>query len=152
MAVIGAKMVDFAIALIILAILMAIYSVMPNWGIMVLPLLIVIMTITAAGLGLLLAALAIQYRDVSYGMQFGVQLLMYAAPVVYPASLVPERYQSLYALNPMVGVIEGFRAALLGSRPMPWDLIAIGACVAAVLLVIGGAYFRRKEHVFADVA
>jgi lipopolysaccharide transport system permease protein len=151
-AIIGAKLVDFAIALCILALLMAIYGVVPNAGIVVLPLLIVIMTVTAAGLGLGLTALAIQYRDINYGMQFAVQLLMYAAPVVYPASLVPERYQYLYALNPMVGVIEGFRAALLGSRAMPWDLIAIGAAVSCVLLLVGVSYFRRKEHVFADVA
>lgn len=151
-AVIGAKLVDFCIALVILAILMATYGVVPGAYIVVLPLLIVIMTVTAAGLGLWLTALAIQYRDISYGMQFAVQLLMYAAPVVYPASLVPEKYQLLYALNPMVGVIEGFRAALLSSRPMPWDLIGIGAAVATVLFIIGISYFRRKEHVFADVA
>jgi lipopolysaccharide transport system permease protein len=152
MAAIGAKLVDFAIALVVLAILMATYGVVPNLLVVFLPLLVVIMTMTAAGLGLALTALAIQYRDVAYGMQFAVQLLMYAAPVVYPASLVPGEYQYIYALNPMVGVIEGFRAALLGSRAMPWDLIAIGASVACVLLIVGVAYFRRKEHVFADVA
>lgn len=151
-AVIGAKLVDFSIAVIILALLMAYYGVVPNAGILVLPLLVVLMTLTATGLGLWLTALAIQYRDISYGMQFGIQLLMYAAPVVYPASLVPERFQYLYALNPMVGVIEGFRSALLTSRPMPWDLIGIGAAVGSILFFIGISYFRRKEHVFADVA
>jgi lipopolysaccharide transport system permease protein len=85
-------------------------------------------------------------------MTFVVQLLMYAAPVVYPASLVPERYQLLYALNPMVGVIEGFRAGLLGTRPMPWDLIAVGAATTLSLFAFGAVYFRQKERVFADVA
>jgi lipopolysaccharide transport system permease protein len=152
MAVIGAKLVDFAIASAILAVLMTMYGVAPNAGVLVLPLLIVIMTMSAAGLGIWLTALSIQYRDINYGMQFAVQLLMYAAPVVYPATLVPDRYQWLYALNPMVGTIEGFRSALLGSRPMPWDLIAIGGLVSVGLLAIGLAYFRRKEHIFADVA
>ena len=75
------------------------------------------MMLTAAGLGMWMTALAVQYRDVKYGLNFAVQLLMYAAPVVYPASLIPERWQLAYALNPMVGVIEGFRAALLGTGP-----------------------------------
>lgn len=152
MAVIGARMVDFFIALLILAVLLLGYGVLPNAGIIVLPLLIVVMTLGAAGLGLWLTALAIQYRDVSYGMNFAIQLLMYAAPVVYPASLIPERLQYLYALNPMVGVIEGFRATLLGTRAMPWDFIVIGGIVAIVLFVTGMLYFRRKEHIFADVA
>ena len=152
MAVIGARTVDFLIAFGILLLLLAAYRIMPNAGIVVLPLLVVILTLSAAGAALWLTALAIQYRDINYGMSFGVQLLMYAAPVVYPASLIPEKYQLLYAINPMVGVIEGFRAALLGTRVMPWDFIAIGAVVSVLLFVSGMLYFRRKEHVFADVA
>jgi lipopolysaccharide transport system permease protein len=151
-AVIGAKFVDFIIAFVILVLLLFTYEVVPNTGVFVLPLLVLIMTMTSAGLGLWLTAMAIQYRDVSYGLQFGVQLLMYAAPVVYPASLVPERYIHFYALNPMVGVIEGFRAGLLGSGRMPWDLIAVGGFVATVVLIFGVSYFLRKEHTFADVA
>jgi len=84
-------------------------------------------------------------------MGFAVQLMMYATPVVYPTSLIPEPYRPFYALNPMVGVIEGFRASLLGSVAMPWDLLAIG-CVTSLLLFIGGAlYFSHKERIFADV-
>jgi lipopolysaccharide transport system permease protein len=89
---------------------------------------------------------------VKYGLNFAVQLLMYAAPVVYPASLIPERWQLAYALNPMVGVIEGFRAALLGTRPMPWDLLAIGLASALAIALSGVIYFRSKERLFADVA
>jgi len=152
LALVLARLVDFAIALVILAGLMFWYGVSPTWGIVALPVLIVLMVLTATGLGMWLTALAIQYRDVNYAIGFGVQLLMYAAPVVYPASLIPERYQLFYALNPMVGVIEGFRAALLGTRAMPWDFIAVGAGVAIVLFVSGMFYFRRKEHIFADVA
>lgn len=147
-----AKLVDFAIALMMLFGLMAVYRVAPTSGIVALPVLVLVMVCAAAGAGMWLTALAIQYRDVSYAMGFLVQLLMYAAPVVYPASLVPTQYQMIYALNPMVGVIEGFRAALLGTRPMPWAMIAVGAVAAAVMLVSGALYFRRKERVFADVA
>ena len=145
------KLVDFAIALVILFGLMIWFRVSPTWGVLALPLLIVLMMLTAAGMGMWLTALAVQYRDINYAMSFAVQLLMYAAPVVYPASNVPERWQSWYALNPMVGVIEGFRAALLGTRAMPWDWIGIGAAVAVVVFVTGALYFRRMERVFADV-
>jgi lipopolysaccharide transport system permease protein len=152
LSIICARMVDFFIALVILAVLMLAYGQMPNSGVLVLPLLVVIMTMSATGLGLWLTALAIQYRDINYGMSFAVQLLMYAAPVVYPTNLIPERFQIFYAMNPMVCVIEGFRAALLGTRSMPWNFIAVGASVAVVLCISGMLYFRRKEHVFADVA
>lgn len=149
---VAARLVDFLIAFAILAILLAVYGQVPNAGALVLPLLILMMVATAAGLGLWLTALSIQYRDVNHAAGFAVQLFMYAAPVVYPASLVPENLQLLYALNPMVGVIEGFRSGLLGTRAMPWDLIFVGAAVAIVLAISGMFYFRRKEHVFADVA
>jgi len=119
---------------------------------MTLPLLIVLMMLTAAGLGMWLTALSIQYRDIKYGMSFAVRLLMYAAPVVYPASLIPDKYRLLYGLNPMAGVIEGFRSALLGTRPMPWDLIIVGSITAIVIAISGAFYFRRMERIFADVA
>ena len=99
-----------------------------------------------------LSALAVQYRDVRYALPFAVQFLMYAAPVVYPTSLIPGRFRYLYAINPLVGVIEGFRATLLGSGPVPWDLIGIGSVSALVMLWLGSAYFLGKEPVFADVA
>lgn len=146
------KLVDFGIALLLLFGLMVWFQTAPTIWVLMLPLLTLMMVLTAAGLGMWLTALAIQYRDIKYGMNFAVQLLMYAAPVVYPASLIPERYRLLYGLNPMAGVIEGFRAALLGTRPIPWDLIAVGG-ITAVLVAVGGAhYFRRMERIFADVA
>lgn len=147
-----AKLVDFTIALVLMFLLMVWFRAAPNTGAFVLPLLVVMMALTAAGIGMWMTALAIQYRDVKHAMTFVVQLLMYAAPVVYPTSLIPERYQLLYAINPMVGVIEGFRAGLLGTRPMPWDFIAVGAVTTVVLVVSGAVYFRQKEKVFADVA
>jgi lipopolysaccharide transport system permease protein len=110
------------------------------------------MMLSAVGMGMWLTALGIQYRDVNYGIGFLVHLLMYAAPVVYPSNLIPEQYRLLYALNPMVGVIAGFRAALLANNPMPWDLIAMSAVTSILLAVSGMIYFRRKERLFADVA
>jgi lipopolysaccharide transport system permease protein len=152
MAAVLAKLVDFAIASLVLGGLMVWYGTPPNLGILIVPVLVLVMMATAAGAGMWLTALAIQYRDVKYAMSFLVQLLMYAAPVVYPASLVPERYRLVYALNPIVGVIEGFRSGLLGTREMPWDMIGVGAGMALVLLMTGALYFTRKERLFADVA
>ena len=143
MSIVVARLADFAIALVILAALMAWYQIIPGERIAILPLLILLMVFTAAGLGLWLAALAVQYRDVNYATTFGMQLLMYAAPVVYPVSLVPADVQMLYAVNPMVGVIEGFRAVLLETRPVPWDFIAIGSVTALIVAVTGAFYFRR---------
>jgi lipopolysaccharide transport system permease protein len=145
------KLVDFGISLILLVGLMVWFKIAPTIWVLTLPLLILLMMLTAAGLGMWLTALAVQYRDVNYGMKFAVQLFMYASPVVYPASLVPDQFRLLYGLNPMAGVIEGFRAALLGTRPMPWDLIAVGSVIAFVVAVSGAFYFRRTERVFADV-
>jgi lipopolysaccharide transport system permease protein len=145
------KLVDFGIAFLLLLGLMAWFKTIPTIWVLTLPLLIMLMMLTAAGLGMWLTALAIQYRDIKYGMNFAMRLLMYAAPVVYPASLIPQKYRLLYGLNPMAGVIEGFRAALLGSRPMPWDLITVGSIMAIVFAFTGALYFRRMERIFADV-
>ena len=147
-----AKLVDFMIAAVFMLGLLFWYGVTPNLGVLILPFSILVMVTVAVGMGCWLTSLAIQYRDVNYSMTFIVQLLMYAAPVVYPASLVPDRFIYWYALNPMVGVIESFRAALIGTRPMPYDLLAIGSVSAIVILCSGVFFFRSKEHIFADVA
>lgn len=147
-----ARLLDFAVAAVFLLGLMACYGAWPGVGVLLAPILLAMMVTAAAGAALWLTTLAIQYRDVKHAMTFVVQVLMYAAPVVYPTSLIPGPYQRLYAINPMVGVIEGFRSALLGTRPMPWDLIGIGAVSAVGLLLSGMLYFRSKERLFADVA
>ena len=146
------KLLDFGIALLLLFGLMIWFRSMLTVWVLALPLLVLLMVATAGGLGMWLSALAVQYRDIKYAMTFAVQLLMYASPVVYPASLIPDQYRLLYALNPMVGLIEGFRSALLGTNPMPWDLIAVGGMVAVAVVVTGAFYFRRMESIFADVA
>jgi lipopolysaccharide transport system permease protein len=99
-----------------------------------------------------LSALAVQYRDVKHALTFMVQLLMYAAPVVYPTSNVPTHFQFWYSLNPMVGVIEGFRSIFLHHQPMPWNFILNGVVVALLIFVGGAFYFRKMEKNFADVA
>jgi len=146
------KLVDFGIAFVILLLMMVYFGFMPSIQIIYLPLLILIMMITASGMGMWLTAMAIQYRDIKYAMSFFVQLLMYAAPVVYPASIIPEPFRLIYGCFPMVGVIEGFRSILLKTNPMPWDLIGVGSIVACFLFISGAFYFRRMEKYFADVA
>lgn len=145
------KLVDFGIAFLILFVLMVWFQIAPTIWALIIPFPILLMMLTAGGLGMWLTPLAIQYRDIKYGMSFAVNLMMYAAPVVYPVSLIPDQYRLLYGLNPMAGVIEGFRASLLGSTPMPWDLLAIGSITATIIAITGAFYFRRTERIFADV-
>ncbi|MFN7734471.1 MAG: ABC transporter permease [Pirellula sp.] len=147
-----AKLVDFGIAFVMFLGLMLFYGVTPSSNVWVLPLLVGVMVISAMGIGTWLTAMAIQYRDVKHALTFIIQLLMYSSPVIYSAAIIPKRWQMLYAVNPMVGVIEGFRSALLGTGPMPWDLIGIGALSSLFLLVTGLLYFRKQERLFADVA
>ncbi|MBC8509854.1 MAG: ABC transporter permease [Anaerolineales bacterium] len=146
-----AKLVDFGIALLILVGMMLYFGFLPNVWALTLPLLVLLMMLTASGMGMWLTALAIQYRDINYAMGFFVQMLMYAAPVVYPASSVPEEFRLLYGIFPMAGVIEGFRSVLLGTNPLPWDLLGVGTGVAVIVFVTGALYFRRMEQIFADV-
>ena len=145
------KLLDFTIAFVVVIGMLIYFGQMPGWGILILPLLILQLLMCSLGIGMFLSALAVKYRDVKHALTFVVQLLLYAAPVVYSTSAVPEKYLVFYILNPMVGVIEGFRAAFL-DRPMPWEWIWPGAILAAVLFVFGLFYFRRMEKVFADVA
>jgi lipopolysaccharide transport system permease protein len=146
-------LVDFGVAFLILAVMMLVYGIVPPLAALgVVPLLTLIMMLTAAGVSCWLAALNIQYRDVRPLTPFLVQAWMYLSPVVYPMSLVPERFRLFYALNPMVGVIEGFRAVLLGTRELPWLVIGLASVVAGLLFVSGIRYFARVEEVFADVA
>jgi lipopolysaccharide transport system permease protein len=146
------KLVDFGIAFLLLIGMMIWFRVVPDMNLIFLPLLILLMMVTSAGIGMGLSALAIQFRDVRHAMTFLIQALMYAAPVVWPASKIPEQFRLWYGLYPMAGVIEGFRAALLGTGQMPWDLIGMGSLSAAICFVLGAIYFRRTEQSFADVA
>jgi lipopolysaccharide transport system permease protein len=145
-----AKLVDFSISLLIVLVVMIYYQVTPTRNLIYLPLIFILMMAVPASIGLWLSALAIRYRDVKFAMPFVIRMLIYSAPILYTASSIPEQYRLLYSLNPIVAVIEGYRACLLGS-PMPWEFIVPGAATAAVLLVFGAMYFRRMERVFVDV-
>lgn len=146
-----ASLVDFAIAMTITFILLLVYGLTPTIWILFLPVLILIMFLTAAGLGLWLSALAIQYRDVPYGVQFLASILMWVAPIIWSTNQLPAEYRIYYGLYPMAGVIEGFRSALYGMNPMPWDLIGMGSISAIFLFITGAYFFKRKERFFADV-
>jgi lipopolysaccharide transport system permease protein len=146
------RLVDLAITLVMLAVMMPCFGYAPRpEAAVLLPLAIVVAMAAALGVGLWLSALAVQYRDVSYGLGFLIQIAMYLSPVIYSISRVPPRYWLTYSINPMAGVIAAFRAGLLGD-PMHWDAFLVGSAVTAVLLVTGALYFRRRERVFADVA
>jgi lipopolysaccharide transport system permease protein len=151
MAPVVAGLLDFAIAFVVLIGMMFVYGITPTAAILTLPLLILLATTIALAAGLWLAAINVQYRDVRYTIPFLIQLWLFATPVAYPASLVPEFLRPVYGLNPMVGVIEGFRWALLGSQPPSFPMLIVSALVASLLLVGGLFYFRRMEDSFADV-
>ena len=146
-----AGLVDFAIAFIFLIGMMAWYGVRPSWPLLTLPFFILFAVATAFGVGLWLSALNVQYRDVRYTLNFIVQFWMFASPVAYSSTLVPARWRPLYGLNPMAGVIEGFRWALLGKVQAPGAMLMVSAVVVALVLVGGLYYYRRMEKTFADV-
>ena len=141
---------DFLIAFVVLFVLMAWYGIAPSWTSIYLIPLTVLTAIVATGVGMWLSALNVQYRDVQHAIPFLVQLWMYATPVVYPSSIVPEKWRPLFALNPLAGIIEGYRSATLG-RPMDWRLLSISALATLVLTAIGFWRFRRMERTFADI-
>jgi lipopolysaccharide transport system permease protein len=145
-----APLVDFAIGFVILIGFMAWYRIVPGASIVWLPALMLLALATAAGVGVWLAALNVRYRDVRYVVPFVVQLWLFATPVAYPASLVPARWRAVYGLNPMAGVIEGFRWALAGG-PAPGVITLVSAAVVIVLIAGGAVYFRKLEGTFADV-
>jgi lipopolysaccharide transport system permease protein len=143
--------VDFAIAFVLLLAMMFYYGMVPGWQIVALPGLVLLAVLVALGVGLWLAALNVQYRDVRYTISFLVQFWLFATPVAYPSSIVPEKWRVLYALNPMVGVVDGFRWALLGKPESPVMPLSISVIVVFLLLIGGLYYFRRMEQQFADI-
>ena len=143
---------DFGLAFLVLLGMMGYFGIYPSWiSIIWLPLLLLLAMVTALGVGLWLAALNAKYRDVGQVVGFITQLWMFATPVVYPASLIGEPWRTLYSLNPMVGVVEGFRWSLLRSGNPPGTTVLISAVVSIMVLITGLFYFRRMEKTFADV-
>ncbi len=146
-----AGLVDFVIALIVLVGMMFFYGIQPTANTWTLPLFVLLALITAIGVGLWLSALNVMYRDVGYIIPFLTQFWMYITPIAYPASMVPEQWKFLYALNPLTGVVEGFRWALLGTGDGPSYTLLISASIAILLTISGLFYFRRMERKFADM-
>jgi lipopolysaccharide transport system permease protein len=144
-------LIDFAIAFVILLLMMVYYGIRPSWAVVTLPAFIFLAMVTALGVGLWLSALNVKYRDVRYTINFVIQFWLLASPVAYPSSLIPVRWRPLYGLNPMAGVVEGFRWALLGKSEGPGPLLAVSVAVVILIFVGGLYYFRRMEGQFADV-
>jgi lipopolysaccharide transport system permease protein len=144
------KLVDFTISLLLLIGVLLYYNVAPTWNILLLPIFLAYMMIIPAGIGMWLSSLAIRFRDVKFAMSFIIRLLIYTAPVLYSASSIPESYRMLYSLNPIVGVVEGYRACLLGTA-IPWQYILPSIISGLLLIVTGAMYFRRMERVVVDV-
>lgn len=145
-----AKLVDFGVSLVIILIVSIVYQVIPTWNLILLPFFILLMVSISAGIGFWLSAMAIRFRDVKHAMPFVIRMLMYTAPIVYSASSIPQTYRFLYSLNPLVGIIEGFRSCLLGT-PYQWQFILPGIITAIIIFISGAYYFKRMERVFVDV-
>lgn len=150
LASVSVSLVDFALSFVVFAGLMAWYGSVPGWPLLSVPFWTLLAVMTAVAVSLWLSALNVRYRDVRYTLPFLTQLWLFSTPVAYPTSIVPEEWRFWYALNPMVGVVDGFRWALVGG-PWPGMTVFVSAAAVAVLLVGGAFYFRRTERTFADV-
>lgn len=143
--------VDFALAFVVLLAMMLFYGVAPTINVIWLPMLVVLALATSLGVGLWLSAMNVQFRDVRYVLPFLTQFWLFATPVAYPSTLLSEPWRTVYAINPMVGAVEGFRWALLGTNTAPVAAILVSAATATTVLVTGAFYFRQMEKTFADV-
>jgi lipopolysaccharide transport system permease protein len=146
-----AEGVDFAIAFVVLLGLMTFYGLMPTTNVIFLPGFVLLAVTTSLGVGLWLSALNVEYRDIRYMVPFVTQFWLFATPIAYPSSLLSEPWRTIYGLNPMVGVVDGFRWALLGAARPPLGMLGMSAAVSVALLFSGACYFRRMERSFADV-
>jgi lipopolysaccharide transport system permease protein len=146
-----AGVVDFILAFVVLVAMILFYGIVPTAAAVWLPLLLLLALVTSLGAGLWLTAMNVQFRDVRYAVPFLIQAWLFATPIAYPSSLLDEPWRTLYGINPMAGVVEGFRWALLGTETAPGPMIGVSAGVAIALLVSGAFYFRRMEKTFADV-
>ncbi len=149
-AAVGAGLIDFTIAFVLLIGLMLFYGTFPAWGIVLLPVFVVLMTGLAFGVGMWLAALNVKYRDVRYALPFLIQMWMFATPIIYPLSLVPDQWRWALALNPLTGIVEGYRAALFGGT-LDWGMLGISAGITLVVFFACAFVFRRMEKQFADI-
>ena len=145
------SLVDFLVAFVVLLGMMFFFGIVPTLNVLWLPLFLLLAIVSALGVGLWLSALNVEYRDVRYLIGFVTQIWLFATPIAYPSSMLPEPWRTVYGLNPMAGVVEGFRWALLGTNSAPGPIIAVSAGAAIVILLTGAFYFKRMERTFADV-
>jgi lipopolysaccharide transport system permease protein len=144
-------LLDLAVASVLLVALMFYYKVQATWWLALAPLFVLPLLLLSAGVGMFLAALHVRYRDVKYVLPFMIQLWLFVTPVIYPITLVPERFRPLFALNPLTGIIDGFRGCIFAGRPVDSPLLAISLLTTVVVFLGGLAYFKRTERWFADV-
>ncbi len=149
-ATVASGAVDFLIAFAVLALMLAYYGIVPTANIVWMPLLLVLEIAMALGVGLWFSAMNVHFRDVRYVIPFLTQFWLFATPIAYPSSLLAEPWRTFYGINPMVGVVEGFRWALLGTQATPWGMLLVSAVTAMIVLVTGAFYFKRMEKTFAD--
>jgi len=146
-----AGILDLAVGSTFLMGMMVYYGTGIGWGLLLAPIFVLHLFVLALGISMLFAAMNVKYRDIKYVIPFLTQIWMFLTPIIYPISFVPERYQWLLALNPVTGIVEGFRAAVFGVQPIPWDLLGISWGITLLLVVIGAVYFTATERQFADV-
>src|SRR3989441_2571681 len=150
-AAVAAGLVDFAIAFVILIALMLYYHVPLTLGLLGLPLLVTLTTLLALGVGMWASALNVKYRDVRYALPFMIQLWMFASPVIYPASLMPQKWRWVLWLNPLTGIIEGFRSSVFGANKFDWSALGLPTTITLAVCVYSAYHFRRMERIFADI-
>jgi len=149
-AAVAAGLIDLMIAFGALIVLMIYYRVGLTWNLLMAPALIILIALLAAAVGMWTSALNVKYRDIRYALPFAIQLTMFATPIIYPVTIVPERWRWMLKLNPLTGIIEGYRASFFG-RPFDWPALATSAAITAALLVYSTCHFRRVERTFADI-
>ena len=142
---------DFLIGSVFLVFMMIYYHAKPGWDLIFVPLFVLNLMLLALGISMFLAAFNVRYRDVKYALPFIIQILLFVSPIIYPVSFWPAKYQKFLVFNPLAGIMEGFRACLFASHPMPWNLVLVSWLVTLVLLIAGAVYFRKTEKTFADI-
>ncbi len=146
-----AGLVDFFIASVLLLAMIVYYHVEPGWRLLLWPVLVIPLSFLALGLGMIFASINVKYRDVKYAMPFVIQMWLFVTPIIYPTSIIPERFRFIIALNPLTGLIEAFRATVLPGRRIDWQLLLISAGITILLFCVGLIYFRRTERTFSDI-
>lgn len=144
-------LVDFGIGSFLLIGFIIYYQLPLSWSLLLWPILVVPLVLLAFAVGSFLAAVNVKYRDIKYAIPFGIQLWMFMTPIIYPSSFFPERFQWVLAVNPLTGLIEAFRYALIPTRPLQWDVLGLSVAVAAVAFIVAVTYFKRAEKAFADI-